>query len=270
MAARFIDTHAHLDFEAFDDDREQVVTASLENGITHILNPGVDTDSCRKALMMASRYAGVYCGVGVHPNSALTWQSDTPGILNHLADAEKVLAIGEIGLDYYRNAAPRNLQMQVFRAQLYLAAEKRLPVIIHNREAFEDAYAVVEEWHAHLSKDGSPLAERPGVFHAFSGDVGEAEKVIEMNFFIGVTGVVTYPKADKVRRVCQSIPLERLLLETDAPFLSPQERRGDRNEPAYLRWTAGKIAEVRKIALEEVGDQTSKNAMRLFNWRDTL
>lgn len=268
MALRFIDTHAHLDFDAFDGDRDQVIASGREKGITRIINPGVDADSSRKALAMAAQHGDIYAGVGVHPNSAQSWQSDTGGILNHLADAEKVVAIGEIGLDYYRNKAALNVQMQVFQAQLCLAADKRLPIIIHNREAFGDAFDAVKEWHAQLVKDESPLAERPGVFHAFSGGVEEAMQVIAMNFCVGITGVVTYPKAEMVREVVRSVPLERLLLETDAPFLSPQERRGSRNEPSHLLWTAAKIAEVRHISLEDVAEATYQNAERLFGWSD--
>ncbi len=265
LTLRFVDTHTHLDFEAYDGDRSQVLAAGREAGVRGFLNPGVDADSSRKTLALTAQYEGMYAGIGVHPNSAQTWQSDTSAILNHLADAEKVVAIGEIGLDYYRQSAPHNLQMQVFQAQLCLAAEKCLPVIIHNRDAFEDAYDAVREWHQDLQKEGSALAEKPGVFHAFSGGVAEAEQVVAMNFYIGITGVVTYPNAEKVRQVVQAAPLERLLLETDAPFLAPQEKRGSRNEPAYVRWTAGKIAELRGLSLEDVAEATTNNAERLFN-----
>ena len=263
-----VDTHCHLDFNSFDADREQVVRRAGEAGILRIVNPGIDLQSSRAALALAGDYPAVYTAVGVHPNSAATWETDSLQALRELAGMEKVVAIGEIGLDYYRQHASRDVQRRVLLSQLDLAAECGLPVILHCREAFADLLAILAEWHATLAAAGSALIERPGVLHSFSGDEAEAAAALELGFMIGLTGPVTFSKAVSLQRLARSLPLEKLLVETDAPFLAPHPQRGRRNEPAYVRLIAGKIAQLREQPLEAVAQATSANAARLFNWSD--
>ena len=261
------DTHCHLDWESFDPDRPEVVTRALEAGVALMLNPGIDMPSSRQAIRLAEEYPNVYAAVGVHPNSSATWEDGTLAELRGLAQHPKVLAIGEIGLDYYRDRAPRYVQEQVLHYQLELAAELGLPVIIHNREATQDVVRKLVDWQKQLDQMGSKLAKRPGVLHSYSGNISEARTALEANFYLGVTGPVTFKKADDLRQVVQEIPLDRLLIETDAPFLTPHPYRGKRNEPAHVQYTAQKVAELHKITEIELADQTFENAARLFEWK---
>jgi TatD DNase family protein len=267
------DTHCHLDFHVFDEDRGAVLDRAREAGVGRILNPGIDLPSSRNAVHLAQAVPEVYAAVGIHPNEALTWQAGTPADLQELVAQSRageaapvVVAIGEIGLDYYRDRAPRQLQHQVFQAQLDLAAELGLPVVIHNREATADLLSILADWQAYLASTGSPLADRPGVLHSFSGDARAASQAIELNFYIGITGPVTFKKASALQEIVAGLPESPLLLETDAPFLAPHPFRGKRNEPAWVRQVAGKIAELRNLTYPELARQTSANAERLFRW----
>ena len=260
------DTHCHLDFEAFDGDREQVLDRAARAGVERILNPGVDLASSRSAVRLAETYSLVFAAVGVHPNEATQWEQDTPETLRDLAGHPKVVAIGEIGLDYYRDRAPRDLQKKIFQEQLALAAELGLPVIVHNRLATEDLLEILTGWETGLANAGSPLAERPGVLHSYSEKLEPALRGIEYNFRIGFTGPVTFRNAPDLQRVAANLPPDHLLIETDAPFLTPHPHRGKRNEPAYVRLVAEKLAELKEIPFESVASQTSANAARLFNW----
>ena len=261
------DTHCHLDFEWFDKDRDQVVERAREAGITRILNPGIDLASSLAALDLAERYAEVFVAVGIHPNSASTFNQDSLPQLRELASHPKVVAIGEIGLDYYRDRAPRDLQRHIFQLQLELAAESGLPVVIHNRQATADVLQLLSEWQSQLVIAGSVLAQRPGVLHSYSDNELNGRKAIERNFTIGITGPVTFRNAPELQRVVASLPVKQLLIETDAPFLTPHPLRGQRNEPALVRWVAEKIAELHSSSVSEIARQTSQNADRLFNWR---
>ncbi len=260
------DTHCHLDFRAFDSDRQVVVSSASANGISKILNPGINIDSSRVAAEIAAAYPVVFAAIGVHPNDGNSWGLTTLGVIRELAKNPKVRAIGEIGLDYYRNYSPRALQKEIFQAQLDLAAELSLPVVIHNRNADVDMFPMLRKWQSELVSSRSPLAERPGVLHSFSSDLEHASRAVSMNFFIGITGPVTFKKAEILREIVREIPLKSLLIETDAPFLTPQPHRGKRNEPSHVRFIAGKIAEIKAISIEEVGQVTSENAERLFEW----
>jgi TatD DNase family protein len=231
-----------------------------------ILNPSINLDSCRAAINIATESDLVYAAVGVHPNDALSWREDSIAQLKLLAEHPRVVAIGEIGLDYYRDRAPRELQETIFIEQLSLAAELGLPVVIHNRQATSEVIRILRDWQSELELNGSPLAYRPGVLHSFSSDENAARQAITKNFFIGITGPVTFRNADELRNVVSSLPLERLLIETDAPFLTPQPFRGKRNQPAYVKYVAEKIAEVRGESLNEIASRTTKNANKLFNW----
>ncbi len=255
-----IDTHCHLDFDRFDEDRAAVVERALAAGVERIVVPAIDLDNCPTVLALTEQFEPVYAAVGVHPNSSAGWQDSWVEGLRSFARHEKVVAIGEIGLDYYWDHSPKDVQHQALSGQLALAAELDLPVIIHNRESDEDVLRLLA---------GSPLQGRtvPGVLHSFSAGWETAEKALEMGYYLGFTGPVTYKKADDLRAVVARVPLDRLVVETDAPFLAPQQRRGKRNEPAYVAYVAEKIAEVRGLTTAEIVQQTTENANRLFGER---
>lgn len=261
------DTHCHLDFQRFDEDRDLVVERAREAGVTRILNPGIDLKSSQAALLLAEKYPEVYIAVGVHPNSASTFNQSTLPRLREQASHPKVVAIGEIGLDYYRDRAPRELQQRVFQLQLELAAELGLPVVIHNRQATEDVLEGLSNWQVKLAKADSALAKRPGVLHSYSDTEENARRAVEINFYIGITGPVTFQNAPELQQVVASLPTEHLLVETDAPFLTPHPLRGQRNEPALVRLVAEKVAELHSSSLAEIARVTSENAARIFNWR---
>jgi TatD DNase family protein len=268
------DTHCHLDFQAFDKDRLLVLARALESGVDRILNPGIDIETCRKAVHLSGEFDEVFAAVGVHPNEALTWEPDTLEQLRELACNEKVVAIGEIGLDYYRERAPHDLQKAIFRQQLDLAGELQLPIIVHTRnadaespEATRDAIELLADWLQEQSDAREGLMNHPGVLHSFAGGVEFAKKAIGLNFFIGITGAVTFPKAAETRSLVTEIGLGHLLIETDAPFLTPIPYRGQRNEPGYVRFVAKKVSEILNLPYDEVQKSTSRNADRLFNWR---
>lgn len=262
----FCDTHCHLDFHAFEADRPEVLERARQAGVERILIPGIDLAGSRAALALVEQDERLFLAAGVHPNSALTWQADSAETLRSLAAHPRVAALGEIGLDYYRDHAPRPVQRQVFVEQLRLAAELGLPVVIHNRQATEDLLAILADWHAGLVAGGSPLAGRPGVLHSYGEALEPARQALAMNFFIGITGPVTFKNAPELQGVVRELPLEALLIETDAPFLTPHPHRGRRNEPAYVAWVAQKIAQLQNRPLEAVARQTTHNAARLFGW----
>lgn len=256
-----VDTHCHLDFERYDEDRPAVLARAQEAGVVAVINPAVDLASSAAVCALTAEHAPVYAAVGIHPNGSVDFAPEHIDALRALAGREGVVAIGEIGLDYYRDRSPRETQQRAFRAQLVLAAELGLPVIIHNREASQDVLAVLEGWVAGL--DG-PLRERPGVLHSFSALPSMAERAVALGFYIGITGPVTFKNADTLRRVVAEVPADRLLIETDGPFLAPHPHRGQRNEPAYVRYVAERIASVRGVSMEEIARQTTLNAARLF------
>jgi TatD DNase family protein len=260
------DTHCHLDFNRFDEDRPQVLARAWAAGVTRVLNPGIDLESSRSAIDLADENKNVFAAVGVHPNSALTWNGSTLAELEVLARHPKVVAIGEIGLDYYRDRAPRELQKQVFLAQLELAASLELPVVIHNRQSTEDMLEILVEWQKRLEDGGNTLAGQPGVLHSYSEEVDPALRAIEHNFFIGFTGPVTFHNAADLQHVAATLPIEQVLIETDAPFLAPHPFRGKRNEPARVQLVAQKIAELKKQPFNSIARVTTENAARLFNW----
>jgi TatD DNase family protein len=260
------DTHCHLDFDAFDEDRDAVLERAWEAGLTRILAPGIDLKSSADVRKIVERSPKLFAAVGVHPNSALSWGSTTRDTLVDLAQHPKVKAIGEIGLDYYRDRTPKNIQTAVLLAQLDIARELDLPVVLHNREATDDLLDILTDWHANLVKSEAELANRPGVLHSFSGNLDQAERAMALGFYIGFTGPVTFKNAPALQSLVGLIPLARLLIETDAPFLSPHPLRGRRNEPANVRLVAEKIAEIQGCLPVEVCRETAANAQRLFSW----
>ncbi|NPA31045.1 MAG: TatD family hydrolase [Chloroflexi bacterium] len=263
----WVDTHAHLHLSAFDPDRDAVVARAREAGVTAWIDPALDVASARRALALAEAYgAGYFVAVGVHPNSvAQAWRgAATLDALRDLAQHPAVVAIGEIGLDYYRDYTPPRQQRAALEAQLALAAEVGRPVILHQRQSVDDLLALLADWVADLRAQGHPLAARPGVLHSFSGDVDQALRAVELGFFVGITGPVTFKNGEVMRAVARAVPLERLLVETDAPFMAPHPHRGRRNEPAWVVWVGRKVAEVRNLAVDEVRRQTTANAQQLF------
>ncbi len=272
--ATYFDSHCHLDFDAFDADREQVYLRAREAGVLGILNPAIDLENSRKILAMITANPMIFAAIGVHPNSATTWNENTLGELAELANNPKVRAIGEIGLDYYRDWAPQDIQREVFQAQLELAQRVGLPVIIHVRNAsaedqraMNDVLSILETWQNGLSSAHSPVKDRVGVLHSFSGDAASAQRAIAMGFYIGITGPITFKNAQELQQVVSELPLDSLLIETDAPFLTPHPFRGKRNEPAYVRLVADKIAVIHNLEPERVAEMTTSNSERLFNWR---
>lgn len=260
------DTHCHLDFDRYQQDREQVITEAVEAGLVRMLNPGIDVASSQAAIQLAQDNDRVYAAVGVHPNNSTTWEASTLPALLDMAAHAKVVAIGEIGLDYYRDRAPRYVQEQVFHHQLTLAAELALPVIIHNREATDDILRMLTTWHKTLVESRSPLVERPGVLHSYSGNLEQAQEAMGLNFYLGFTGPVTFHNAPELQEVVKQLPLDQILIETDAPFLTPHPHRGRRNHPKHVELIAEKIAALHDVPLAEVAEKTRTNAARLFNW----
>jgi TatD DNase family protein len=272
------DTHCHLDINWYDEDRLVVLERAARAGVGRILIPGLTGTSSQDAVLLAESQAIIYAAVGVHPNDARTWNTQTRNALRQLAASRKVVAIGEIGLDYYRERAAHDWQQRVLDEQLVMAAELKLPVIIHLREvedgadgpAAADLMKTLEIWIASLRSEKNSLSERPGVLHSFSGSMETAQQAIRLGFYIGVTGPVTFKNAVKRQEVVAGLPLERILIETDAPFLTPVPYRGQRNEPAYVKYVAEKIAGLHSRSQEEVAAVTTANAKRLFSWGDNI
>ena len=255
-----VDTHCHLDFEQFDADRDAVVQRALDAGVTKIVVPAVDLQNGKTVLDLAERYPGVYAAIGVHPTSSAGWQDSWLDALRDWAAHDKVVAIGEIGLDYYWDKSPPHIQKRAFQAQLALAFDLDLPVIIHNREAAEDVLSI-------LAQSKQSARERPGVLHSFSSTGEVAARAVELGYYLGFTGPVTYKNAGELREIVARAPMDRILIETDAPFLSPQAVRGQRNEPAYVVHVAEQIAAVRGTSLKIVSAMTTENAACVFGRR---
>lgn len=251
------DTHCHLDAAAFDPDRGAVIARAHAAGVARFLNPAYDLESSRRAIALAQAYANVVAAVGVHPNQAGDFGEAHLAELRTLAHAPRVVAIGEIGLDYHWQTTPRDRQAEVFIAQLALARELNLPVIVHCRDAYDDALVLLRE-------HGRGLVGL--VMHAFSGRPEHLRAALALDFYIGVGGPVTYPNAHVLREIVKAAPLERIVVETDAPYLAPQSHRGRRNEPAYAVEVARKIAELRGISTRDIARVTTDNGWRLFRW----
>lgn len=255
-----IETHAHLDFEQFDVDRDAVLNRAREAGVSAFINISLHPGEADKTFELMRQYDDVYAAVGIHPHASAQYGNRIEAAveaLKQLAGRERVVALGEMGLDYYRDYSPRDVQHRVFAAQLELAAELGLPVVIHNRQADKD---VLE----HLA------AREPAqvIIHCFSGDTEMARQCARRGYYIGIGGVLTYPRASELRQIVAGYPRDLVVLETDCPFLAPQPRRGRRNEPAYLAWVVETLAQVWEVSPEEAAAITSKNARRVFGLPD--
>ncbi|NMC13073.1 MAG: TatD family hydrolase [Chloroflexi bacterium] len=269
ISNQLIDTHCHIDFEDFNIDREKILDNARNVGVTHIINPGIDLNSSEQIINLSQKIGLLYPAVGIHPNSKpeyveKVWFSR----LKELAKQPKVIAIGEIGLDYYRKSNSIDYQKYILKLQLALAVEMNLPVIIHNRQAGNDLIEVLSDWTNRLKYENSLLQSSPGVLHSFSDDELIAKRAIDLGFYIGVTGPITFNNTKELKSIISKISLEHLLLETDAPFLTPHPFRGKRNEPANVIYIARKIAEIQNLPLERVIKQTTLNAKSVFRLRD--
>jgi TatD DNase family protein len=248
-----IDTHAHLDYEGLGDNLDRVIGNALDAGVEKIIVPGVELAGIPRIIEIIEKYENVFGAVAVHPSDAKDWQDSDIDRLREYAQQEKIVAIGETGLDYYHDKSFIDTQKQAFRAHLQLARELELPVMIHDREAHADTMAIMKEF-----------PDVKGVMHCFSGSVEFAMECVNIGYYIALGGPVTFKNAHKPKEVAAAVPQGRLLLETDAPFLAPQPFRGQTNEPAYIKLIAEEIARLRGINLEELAGATSANAEKLF------
>ncbi len=261
-----IDTHAHLDLAQFNADRAAVVARAKAAGVAIIVTVGIDLASSRRAVALAAEDESILASVGVHPHDASTLTGETLGELRRLSEQPRVVAVGETGLDYYRDRSPRDVQRRAFQAQLAWAARLGKPVIIHDRDAHDDVLGILSEWARALS--GGVLSGRLGVLHTFSGDLAMAERALSLGFYVGISGPVTYENARQLPRIVQALPLERIVVETDCPFLPPHPHRGKRNEPSYVRLVAERVAEIKGISFDELSAATTANARWLFQLDD--
>lgn len=249
------DSHAHYDDEAFNEDRENVIKELEANGIIGVLNCGASLQGAKSSVALADRYHFFYAAVGIHPEHADSFDENTYRQIKELADHNKVRAIGEIGLDYYHEEnPPREVQQKAFRKQMQLAGELGLPVVIHDRDAHEDTLTILSEF---------PKVR--GIVHCFSGSAEFAERCLKLGYYIGITGVVTFKNAKKIIEVIEKVPIERLMVETDCPYMAPVPYRGKRNRSEYIEYILEKISEIKNISKEEVSTQTTKNIQELLN-----
>ena len=267
MTSALADTHCHLSFSAFRGDFHTVLKRASQAGIRRILVPGIDLGSSQAAIRLAEQHETIYASVGIHPHHADSLDDAVRQKMAQLASSPKVVAIGEIGLDYYRDLSPREAQQTAFEWQLELARQLELPVVIHCRESIGDVSKTLLKW----SKTLAPaLKDRCGVMHSYSYNGAHADEFIAAGFYIGIAGPVTYRKAEALRQTASAIHMDRLLTETDAPYLTPHPHRGKRNEPAHVRLVAEELAKIHHVPLEDVAQATFKNAGVLFKWSHEL
>ncbi|MFQ5963398.1 MAG: TatD family hydrolase [Candidatus Scalinduaceae bacterium] len=249
-----IDTHAHLDFPDYRKDFDNVIKRAQESGVEYFINVGVSIESSIKSIDLAKQYNQIYASIGIHPHEASNVSAEDWSQLERLAKSNKVIAIGETGLDYYRNRSKKEDQKRLFQQHIELAKREKLPIIVHNRDASADCLEILRCYNGKIE----------GVIHCFSGSKEIVKEFLKLGFYISFAGPVTYPNANKLREVVQSVPVERLLLETDCPFLAPQQKRGKRNEPSYLKYTIPVFAELHKLSIEDIKRITTHNARKLF------
>jgi len=251
-----IDSHAHLDDRRFDTDREKIIQNMENDGIDIILHPAADLTSSVKAVNTAQKHGNIYAAVGFHPHSAKEMDEGSLEIIKSLAKKDKVIAIGEIGLDYHYDNSPRDIQRKWFKAQIRLAKELNIPFIVHDREAHGDILKILKEENYEGMR---------GIIHCYSGSYEMAQEFIKLGFLISIAGPVTFRNASRAKEVVRKLPLDKLLIETDSPYLSPEPKRGRRNEPAYVRYVASEIAEIKNLTLDKIAETTSENFINFFN-----
>lgn len=250
-----IDSHAHLDDEKFDLDREYLIENLKKNGIELVVNVGADMESSRKSVNLANLYDNIYAVVGFHPHAAKEMTDESLKEIENLSKDKKVLAIGEIGLDYHYDNSPRDIQRRCFKRQIRLAKRLDMPIVVHTREADRDTLEILKEESQGLR----------GIIHCFSSDRAQLEEYLKLGFFIALGGPLTFKKTDELKEVAKVVPIEKLLVETDAPYLAPHPYRGKRNEPMFVKQTANLIAELKGMTIEDLTLQTNKNTKKIFN-----
>ncbi|MCA1066512.1 TatD family hydrolase [Rossellomorea sp. AcN35-11] len=250
------DTHVHLNADQFEEDLEEVVSRAREAGVENMVVVGFDRPTIMRAMELIEQYEWLYASIGWHPVDAIDMKEEDLAWIEELSQHPKVVAIGEMGLDYHWDKSPKDVQKEVFRQQIQLAKKVKLPIVIHNRDATQDIVDILRE-------EGAE--EVGGIMHCFSGSPEIAQECVDMNFYISLGGPVTFKNAKKPKEVAKAIPLEKLLIETDCPYLAPHPYRGKRNEPSYVKLVAEQIAELKEISLEEVEKITTENAKKLFN-----
>ena len=249
----YFDSHAHYDDESFDEDRYELIEAIREKGVDFIVNAAADLTSCETGIALAEKYPFIYCSIGVHPHDVKSLKEEDLEKLRKWATHKKVVAIGEIGLDYYYDSSPREAQREWFKKQLMLAKELNLPVIIHSRDACQETFDLIME-----------SGVKEGVIHCFSGSHELAKEYVKKGFYIGIGGALTFKNAKKTVKVVETIGIENILIETDAPYLTPVPHRGKRNDSSYLQYVVEKIAEIKEMTPDEVASITCQNAKTLF------
>ncbi|RAK06648.1 TatD DNase family protein [Halanaerobium saccharolyticum] len=254
---RLIDTHAHLDFDDYNRDREEVFKRAREIGVEKIVNIGADLEGSRRAVELAEKYDDIYAAVGIHPHEADSVNQKSLAEIIKLAASSRVKAIGECGLDFYYDNSPRQTQKEAFKKQLDLALELKLPVVVHSREAIAETLKIIDQT--------ADFAENL-IFHCYAYGPEEIEEIIKRDYYVAFGGLITFKNAQPIRDALKKMPLNRILLETDAPYLTPAPNRGKRNEPAYLEHIVKKAAEVKGIRAEEMGKITTENAERIYNF----
>lgn len=250
------DTHVHLNADQFNEDKEEVINRAFDSGVKHMVVVGFDRKTIPLALEIAEQYETIYAAVGWHPVDAIDMTEEDLAWIESLSEHPKVIALGEMGLDYHWDKSPKDVQKEVFRRQIRLAKKVNMPIIIHNREATEDIIEVLSEENA---------GEIGGIMHCYNDSAEYVQTFLDMNFYISLGGPVTFKNAPLPKEVAVQVPLNRLLIETDAPFLAPHPNRGKRNEPAYVKLVAEKIAQLREMRFDELGKITTENAFVLFN-----
>lgn len=249
-----IDTHAHLDFEDYEKDLEKIIERAKSSGVSKIITVGASLEGSKKAVELAKKYNEVYAAVSIHPESADELNDETINLFRKFSKKKKVISLGEMGLDYYVENYSKEKQAEVFKKQLDLAIELNLPVILHIRNSFEDVMDIL---------NGYDWVKNKAVVHCYSSSYKKVQRILDKGLYISYTGIVTYDEG--VQKAVEATPLDKMMIETDCPFLAPEPKRGKRNEPAYVKYVAKKIAEIKEISFEEVAKVTTKNAIDFFN-----
>ena len=251
----FIDTHSHLFYPNFEDDLDDVIQRAKDSGVDFILVPATDLATAKEVINLTEKYDMIYGAVGIHPHDTKDWDPSLLNEIENLTSHKKIVAIGEIGLDYFYDYSPKEKQIEAFKSQIDLALKLDLPIIVHNRDSDEDMMEIINSY------CGSGLKAQ---FHCFNGSLNDAKELMHMGYMISFTGNITFKKADELREVLKNVRIDQILLETDSPFLTPVPFRGKRNEPAYVKYIAEQVAEAHGLSIEEVGRITSFNAFRMF------
>lgn len=259
-----VDTHCHLNMMQSESNLDEIIDNAIKNDIHRIMVPGIDLESSIEAIKIAEKYEIVYAAIGYHPNDVNKWNENSFSLLADLSQHPKVKAIGEIGLDFYRDHSPKSIQLHVFKEQLKLSDKTGLPVILHSRNSIEEIFRILIDWqHTRILSEQNQYL---GIMHSFEGNLDQANLITKLPFFLGIGGPITYKNSHEKHKIAMKISLESILLETDSPFLSPLPYRGKKNEPANIKFIAEKIAHLTEKPLKWVSEVTSKNANKIFAW----